>query len=116
MASIVKISRKHQVVVPREAREALGVGAGDELVVEVENGKVTIKPRPRSYSRLMLGLHGAVWKGVKTEGYVKAERKAWQKELPQSPEQAQDLRHRYFAVHLPFRETSSLLLTHHQAI
>ncbi len=36
MGSSVKISRKHQVVVPRKAREALGVGAGDELVVDVE--------------------------------------------------------------------------------
>ena len=27
---------------PREAREALGVGAGDELVVNVEKGKVMI--------------------------------------------------------------------------
>lgn len=79
MGSIVKVSRKHQVVVPREAREALGVGAGDELLVEVEKDKVIMKPRPRSYSRHMLGLHKAVWKGVKTEAYVNAEREAWQK-------------------------------------
>ena len=80
MGSVVRVSRKHQVVVPREAREALGVGAGDELVVEVENGKVLMKPKPRNYSKHMLGLHKSVWKGVKTESYVRTEREAWKKE------------------------------------
>ncbi len=80
MGSIVKVSRKHQVVVPREAREALGVGAGDELVVEVDKGKVMVKARPRSYARHMLGLHKSVWKGVKTDDYLRREREAWVKE------------------------------------
>ncbi len=80
MGSGVKVSRKHQVVVPREAREALGVGAGDELVVEVENGRVLMKPKPRNYSKHMLGLHKSVWKSVKTENYVRTEREAWKKE------------------------------------
>lgn len=80
MGSIVRVSRKHQVVVPREAREALGVRAGDELVVDVEKGKVMIKARPKSYARYMLGLHRNVWKGVKAEEYVKKEREAWRKE------------------------------------
>jgi len=80
LGSVVRVSRKHQVVVPREAREALGVGAGDELVVEVENGRVLMKPKPRNYSKHMLGLHKNVWKGVKTESYVRTEREAWKKE------------------------------------
>ena len=80
MGPIVRVSRKHQVVVPREAREALGVGAGDELVVEVEKGKVMIKPRPRSYARHMLGLHKDVWKGVKPDEYVRKERESWARE------------------------------------
>jgi AbrB family looped-hinge helix DNA binding protein len=80
MGSIVRVSRKHQVVVPREAREALGVGAGDELVVEVEKGKVMVKARPRNYARHMLGLHKDVWKGVKVEEYVRKEREAWGRE------------------------------------
>ncbi len=80
MGSIVRVSRKHQVVVPREAREALGVGAGDELVVEVEKGKVMIKARPKSYARHMLGLHKSVWKGVRVEEYIRKEREAWARE------------------------------------
>lgn len=80
MGSIVRVSRKHQVVVPREAREALGIGAGDELVVEVEKGKVMIKARPKSYARHMLGLHKSVWKGVRVEEYIRKEREAWARE------------------------------------
>ena len=80
MGSIVKVSRKHQVVVPREAREALGVGAGDELVVDVDQGKVMIKARPKSYAKYMLGLHMSVWKDVKVEEYVRRERVAWTRE------------------------------------
>ncbi len=80
MGSIVRVSRKHQVVVPREAREALGVGAGDELVVEVEKGRVFVKARPRSYAKHMLGLHKSVWKGVRVEDYLRREREAWVKE------------------------------------
>ena len=80
MGSIVKVSRKHQVVVPKEARQALGVGAGDELVVEVEKGKVSVKARPRSYTKYMLGLHKSVWKGVKAGEHVRKERDAWQNE------------------------------------
>ena len=69
------------MVVPREAREALGVHAGDELVVDVEKGKVMIKARPKSYARYMLGLHKNVWKGVNVEEYVRKERDSWRKEV-----------------------------------
>ncbi len=58
----------------------MGVGAGDELVVEVEKGKVLVKARPRSYARHMLGLHKSVWKRVKAEDYLRREREAWVKE------------------------------------
>ena len=80
MGSVVRVSRKHLVVLPRGAIEALGVGAGDELVVEVQNGKVLLKPKPRNYSKHMLGLSKNVWEGVKTESYVRTEREAWKKE------------------------------------
>jgi AbrB family looped-hinge helix DNA binding protein len=85
MGSVVRVSRKHQVLVPREAREALGVGAGDELVVEVENGKVMMKPKPRNYSKHMLGLHKSVWKRVKPESYIRTEREAWKKKTSAKP-------------------------------
>jgi len=63
MGSIVRVSRKHQVV------------------VDVEKGKVMIKARPKSYNRYMLGLHKNVWKGVNVEEYVRKERDSWRKEV-----------------------------------
>lgn len=77
MGSLVRISRKHQIVVPKEARKSLGVGSGDELIVEVEKGKIVMKPRPRSYTQHLLGLHKRLWKGVGVEDYVSREREAW---------------------------------------
>ena len=35
MPASVKMSSKHQIVVPREAREALGLKPGDRLLVTV---------------------------------------------------------------------------------
>lgn len=75
----VKISSKNQIVVPKEARQALGVAAGDELVVVAQNGRVELVPRPKSYTRATLGLGKSVWKGIDAVGYVRGERKAWEK-------------------------------------
>ena len=79
MGSIVRVRRKHQVVVPREAREALGVSARDDPVGDAEKGKVLVKAKPRSYAKHMLGLHRDVWKGIKLSEYPRKEREAWTK-------------------------------------
>ena len=47
MPSTVKLSSKHQIVVPREAREALGLRPGDRLLVNVrDDGVVEMRRRP----------------------------------------------------------------------
>ena len=47
MPTTVKLSSKHQIVVPREAREALGLRPGDRLVVTVrDDGVVEMSRRP----------------------------------------------------------------------
>lgn len=40
MPTSVKLSSKHQIVVPQEARDALGLKAGDRLLVTVRDGSV----------------------------------------------------------------------------
>jgi AbrB family looped-hinge helix DNA binding protein len=45
MATSVKMSSKHQIVIPREAREALGLRPGDRLLVTVA-GREVIEMRP----------------------------------------------------------------------
>ena len=47
MPSTVKLSSKHQIVVPREARDALGLRPGDRLLVNVrDDGVVEMRRRP----------------------------------------------------------------------
>jgi AbrB family looped-hinge helix DNA binding protein len=44
MASTVTLSSKYQIVIPREAREALSLSAGDELLVLCKADRVDSTP------------------------------------------------------------------------
>ena len=77
--AIVRISGKHQVVIPKEARKSLGLSAGDQLIVEVEDGKIVMRPRPKSYTDYMMGLGEKLWKGVDATKYIRKERESWKK-------------------------------------
>jgi len=47
--SIVRITRKYQVTIPKQVREKLKLRVGDLLKVEVEEGKIVFRPlTPRS--------------------------------------------------------------------
>lgn len=49
MMSIVRITRKYQVTIPKKVREKLKLRVGDLLKVEVEEGKIVFRPlTPRS--------------------------------------------------------------------
>ena len=67
------LSSKNQIVVPREAREALGVQAGDKLLVVVRGNTVVILPRPRSFTKALRGLA----KQPYPENYLEQERASW---------------------------------------
>lgn len=77
---IVRLSRKNQIVVPKEAREKLGLSSGDQLIVRVEKNVLIMKPKPRSYAKYMQGLHKDVWESTDASTYVEGERKAWSTE------------------------------------
>jgi len=72
-----KVSKKGQIVIPKEIRETVGISEGDELIVDVERDRVTLKIKPRSYTKRLKGLHKDVWKGVDPKKYVKGERESW---------------------------------------
>ncbi|MBI5283258.1 MAG: AbrB/MazE/SpoVT family DNA-binding domain-containing protein [Candidatus Solibacter usitatus] len=67
------LSSKNQIVIPREAREALGVKAGDKLLVVVRGGEVLVLQRPESYREAIRGLA----KGTYPAGYLEKERGGW---------------------------------------
>jgi AbrB family looped-hinge helix DNA binding protein len=67
------ISTKNQIVIPREAREALGVKPGDKLVVIVQGDSVIVLQKPKSHRVAIRGLG----KGVYPAGYLEKERHSW---------------------------------------
>ena len=77
MDETVRVSGKGQVVIPKAVRDRLGLRAGDELSVGVQDGKIVLRKRPESYTDYMFGLHGGAWKGVDATVYVDGEREAW---------------------------------------
>lgn len=42
-----RISSKYQITLPKEVREGLGVGAGDDLFIAREGDKVVLRPLPK---------------------------------------------------------------------
>lgn len=69
----VKLSSKNQMVLPREAREAMHVKSGDELLVVVKGNTAVILPMPESHTRALAGRG----KGLYSKDYLKKERRSW---------------------------------------
>ena len=69
-----KLSSKNQIVIPREARNALGAKAGDKLVVVVRGDIVILLRRPNKYSETISGMA----KGLYPADYLEKERESWQ--------------------------------------
>jgi len=71
--SEVKLSAKNQIVIPREAREALQLKAGDKLAVVVRGDRVIILEKPKSHRAAIRGLA----RGLYSRSYLRRERQSW---------------------------------------
>ncbi|MBI3061666.1 MAG: AbrB/MazE/SpoVT family DNA-binding domain-containing protein [Deltaproteobacteria bacterium] len=69
----VKLSSKNQIVIPREIRHALGVKAGDRLLVVRRGDTVILLPKPKRYARAIAGIA----KENYPAGYLSEERESW---------------------------------------
>lgn len=69
----VTVSSKNQIVVPRDARQALDIRPGTKLEVVVRGDTVILFRRPKSYARALAGLA----KGQYPTGYLEKERGTW---------------------------------------
>jgi AbrB family looped-hinge helix DNA binding protein len=78
MKSVVILSSKNQIAIPKAARKKLAIGPGDQLILDVEKDSLILKPKPKSYTKHLRGLHKAVWKGLDATEYIRKERKAWE--------------------------------------
>jgi len=77
MPSTVTMSRKNQIVIPREAREKLHIEPGQELLVLCKDDRIVLIPRPQDFVAKMSGLHKEIWEGINTDSYIAEERKTW---------------------------------------
>ncbi len=68
------LSSKNQIVIPREAREALSLKPGDKILISVRGGKVLILQKPNSYPEVIRGLA----RGAFPKNHFRKERKSWE--------------------------------------
>ena len=71
--AVQKLSSKNQIVIPKEARRAMDVKGGDELLVVVKDALMLVMSMPKRYTKTMQGLA----KGAYPSGYLKRERRSW---------------------------------------
>ena len=69
----VKLSSKNQIVVPLEARKALGLKPGDKLEIVVKGNMIMMFPKPKSWEA---AIHG-IARGLYPEDYIEKERQSW---------------------------------------
>jgi AbrB family looped-hinge helix DNA binding protein len=81
MKTMIKISSKYQIVIPREVREKLNLKAGDKLIIKTNNEKIIIYPQPKSYAKYALGLGKEILKGIDATEYVRKERETWKSQI-----------------------------------
>jgi AbrB family looped-hinge helix DNA binding protein len=67
------LSTKNQIVIPKEARHALGLKAGDKLLVVVRGDSVIVLKKPELYHDAIKGLA----KRPFPKGYLGKERQSW---------------------------------------
>lgn len=63
---ISTLSSKNQIVLPREAREAMKVKGGDKLLVVVKGDIAILMPKPKKYSEALSG----AGKGMYPKNYL----------------------------------------------
>ena len=68
------VSSKNQIVIPREAREALGLRAGDKVLVVVRGKRVLVLQKPASYRAALLGIA----RNIYPSRHIQKERQSWE--------------------------------------
>lgn len=69
----VKLSSKNQIVIPREVRAAFRLKPGDRPLLVVRGDTAILLPKPKKYSRAVVGMG----KGVHPSDYLEQERESW---------------------------------------
>jgi AbrB family looped-hinge helix DNA binding protein len=67
------LSSKNQIVIPLEARKALGLKPGDKLLVVPRGETIIVMRKPKNYAKAILGIA----KGMYPPDYLERERESW---------------------------------------
>jgi AbrB family looped-hinge helix DNA binding protein len=68
------LSSKNQIVIPREARLALGLKPGAKLLIVLQGDHIIVLPKPKSYRKAISG----IGRGLYAPDYLKKERESWE--------------------------------------
>jgi AbrB family looped-hinge helix DNA binding protein len=69
-----KLSTKNQIVIPREARQALRVKPGDKILVVVRGEQVLVLQKPKSHHAAIRGLGQSRY----PKDHLQKERQSWE--------------------------------------
>jgi AbrB family looped-hinge helix DNA binding protein len=72
--AITTVSSKNQIVISREAREALGLRAGDKVLVVVRGKNVILLQKPASHATAIRGIAHRAY----PSRYLHKERQSWE--------------------------------------
>jgi AbrB family looped-hinge helix DNA binding protein len=79
MSTTVTLSSKNQIVVPKEARDQLNIGPGQELLVLCKADRIVLIPRPADFAVRAAGLHKEIWEEINAGSYLDTERDSWER-------------------------------------
>jgi len=76
-----KLSRKYQIVVPKEVRKKMNLRVGERVAVYgVDENRAMLVRRPKSYTDALQGLGKEVWEALGgADKYIREERASWDK-------------------------------------
>jgi len=73
-----KLSSKNQMTLPKEARQALKIKAGDTVILVVAEDNVRLCPKPANLTDYLRGLGKDLWQELGGgDEYLQAERESW---------------------------------------
>lgn len=75
----VKLSKKYQVVIPKEIRLKLGLQAGSIIsLYPLDDKRAVLVRQPKDYVAALEGLGAEVWRSLGgADKYIKEERASW---------------------------------------
>lgn len=77
----ITIGKKAQVVIPKKAREAIGIKVGSKATLVYDKGRGVILGNPKESIKLLKGLGKEIWDKVGgADKYLKEERASWNRD------------------------------------